>query len=478
MADGKEDNMVTPKNIGAFVVYCLPCIVALGIILYYYHERTCDVGKQLTTIAESFQDYVITQSVLDSLKAKQVPEDVLDRLEGMKDRGFGRVFRKMLKDSLANTADSNYADLIEPYARNRVKANDSGPPPKDAGELAQLNHFFRKQKGLAQLDSTINKIDSRIDDIWSRNSAIIALMVFLPYLLLGSRLAFAEKVGLDPNQRMAAAKRHWAMKFVVACVMALGWLYVVNPSGRATTTIQEYLNAVDIFKGETLPIFIAAKDISHTAAGFLGWYLYLLLHFFRKLYHNDVVSARVYRFLFGKFLFTYGIALTFSAVLGDESKMALFLIGFFPLSAVSILKEYGMKATKGVEGKSPLSGLPGTSLWHITRLEEEGVDSISTLATFDLDKVEVLPRIMRPLVRYWMDVAQLHTILGEDRYGNVKVVCQTASEFVRRANEPDFQASLKANGVENPQEIYNLLLQAFPRLKAAQEKALSPKSKQ
>lgn len=458
--------MKVTKATTTLILYCLPCIAALVLILSGYYARTQKVAKQIGDIAMSYQDYKITQTTLDSLEAGAVPDTILEKLENMKDRSFAAErFKPTVRKYIGDMPYIEYRPLILKYARIPEEDREAEMALQKDGKLKEFHDYFKLQKKLGNLQVSIKEIPGQISLIWQRNSLIVALMVFLPYLLLGFRLAFDKKVGLTPSARMTAARRHWAMKFVVACVMTIGWIYVVNPTGRGANTVAEYLIAENVIKENTLPTYISATAISHTVAGFLGWYLYLLMYFFRKLYHNDVVSARVYRFLFAKFLFTYGIALTFSAVLGDEAKTALFLIGFFPLSAVSVLKEYGLKAAKGIsEGKATLSELPGISIWQITRLEEEGIDSISTLANYDQEKVDVLPRVMRPLVGFWMDVARLYTILGEEGYQKIKAICQTANEFVSRAKDKAFQASLKAVGIENPEEILHLLLRTFPVL--------------
>ena len=213
----------------------------------------------------------------------------------------------------------------------------------------------------------------------------------------------------------------------------------------------------------TLPIFIAPDSISHTVAGFLGWYLYLLLYFFGKLNHNDVLSARVYRFLFGKFLFTYGVALILSSVSQDGAKLTLFLIGFFPLSAISILKEYGQKAGKGIAtGSSGLSQVLGIGSNSVLRLEEEGIKDVDTLANTQSEYMKkYLPEMMRNDLDEWVDRAQLYSVLGETTYDNVSVICKTASEFMLRRDDDTFQAALAAKGVENPSEVTRLMERRF-----------------
>ena len=138
----------------------------------------------------------------------------------------------------------------------------------------------------------------------------------------------------------------------------------------------------------------------------------------------------------------------------------VFLIGFFSLSAVSILKQYGVKAANALaESKVNLSDLPGISVWHVMRLEEEGVDSTSTLANYDLDKLKLLPRVMHPLVEFWRNVAQLQTILGKESYEKIKSFSLTAKEFISKVEKKDvhFIQGIKTEGIKNPLEVVELL---------------------
>jgi hypothetical protein len=318
---------------------------------------------------------------------------------------------------------------------------------EDSDTSKQLIRFLKKQKELGALSKTMTKIDKTINYIWVRNSTIIALLSLLPYLLLGSRLAFDKRIRLKSSRLYKIAHHNIWMKFIVGCVIALGWMYVINPLGRGATTVKEFLIAGNIVATGTLPIYIAAEHISHTMAGFLGWYLHLLAYFFRKLYFNDVLSSRVYRFLFTKFLFIYGLALTLSPIMGSETKPALFLIGFFPLSVLSIIKEFGLKALQGVQTEqNSLSELPAISRWQILRLEEEGIESISTLAVYDRNRLkELLPELFGPLINLWIESAQLYTVLGHKRYQKVKKICQTAGEFIQKVDNPEFVDVLKSD---------------------------------
>ena len=414
------------KGILAFLIYCLPCLVALGVwLLYEYKNRTDELKGKIENFAKAIDvDDKDLENVLNRIMNNP------DKIEGLND--------------LESKAFDEYF--------------------KDNNKKKQLMIFYIVQKvsnrvGFCKIK---NEISSQINKIWLRNSIVVSIMALLPYILLGFRLAFSKNTALTDDDRFKTSWQNLPMKLILACVMVIGWLYILNPSGRGATTLDEYFIMEGVVESRTVPIYIASKELSPVLAGFLGWYLYLLQYFFRKLYFNDVTGTRVYRFLFGKFLFTYGIALVSSGI-ELEMPIAMFLIGFFPLSALTIIKEYGLKAAKGLsEGNAPLSELPGISTWYILRLEEEGIDNITTLAGCDSQSLKkALPKIMIPFIEIWIDVAQLFTVIGGDRYQKVKPFCQTASEFKSKSVDPEFKLKLEKCGVENPREIIDILARTF-----------------
>lgn len=391
------------RSITALLLYCLPCIIALALILHDYHTRVDNVSDQIKKYGNSvLEQEGDTTSVL------------------------------VVKDSVAT----------------------------------RLVQFFETQRDLGRLsDESIKSVDGQINKIWIRNTLIIGVMVMLPFFLLGSALAFNRNNRLDPSDLMDTAKQNWLMKFIIACVMAVGWIYIVNPLGRGATTVEEFLISENSVVSNSLPVYISAENgLGHTVVGFLGWYLHLLLYFFRKLHHNDVVSSRVYRFLFGKLLFTYGIALTLSSVMGNEGQVALFLIGFFPLSALSMIKEYVFKSFSGLkDSKGGISLLPGIANWQILRLEEEGIDGVSSLASYDPVRLKrLMPILLSPMINLWIDCAKLVVILGEERFTAVKSICQTAEAFKTIVEEGLHDEKLIQIGIENPQSVVDLLNSTFP----------------
>ena len=470
--------------VGIFTLlsYCSPCVLAIYLFIFLdYKQRTEDVARQLKRVALAVESGIFDKTIEKSDEWKNLPEsnvvkEIVRYFEIQKQLGN--------LDVILSVGNEIYENIESDPDRKKIRSRLKDLKPIRGGdqflkEVQQLldgpadeaPHLFTKYKRLivayAKAEgSLVGRIDDRVDTVWQYNAYIVSLMVLLPYLLLGSRLATInkDKIGITNAERFNKAWQRWFMKFLVACVITFGWLYVFNPLGRGGTTMKAYLIAENVITlADTLPIYVRPESISHTVAGFLGWYLYLLLYFFGKLYHDDVLSARVYRFLFGKFLFTYGAALILSSVTQDETKMALFLIGFFPLSAISILKEYGQKAGKGlVPGTSGLSQVLGISSNSVLRLEEEGIRDVETLAsTKSAQLKKYLPEMMRNDLDEWIDKAQLCSVLGGATYENISPICITASEFKLKEKDTAIMDALKAKGVENPSEILRLLRRRF-----------------
>jgi hypothetical protein len=193
----------------------------------------------------------------------------------------------------------------------------------------------------------------------------------------------------------------------------------------------------------------------------------LIGYFFNKLVHHDVTSSRVYNLLFKKFVITYGIALILpnSGLIDDQKTAAffMFLIGLFPLTAMSILIEAASKLTSGGQNVTGnLSLLPGISRWQILRLEEEGVDSMASLANIRPKTVKENLQMIEKLTFFWMDIAQLYTIVGHDGYQKIKNHCLTASEFVRKIDDAEFVKTIhELEGVGDAAEIARLVSKTF-----------------
>ena len=90
---------------------------------------------------------------------------------------------------------------------------------------------------------------------WSANSVVIAVLTLLPFAILGAGLMLKyhshplpskltkELVKLNEKQDYlsykAIALQDFSLKFLVAFVIAVGWLYIFNPHGQAASAIND-----------------------------------------------------------------------------------------------------------------------------------------------------------------------------------------------------------------------------------------------
>lgn len=323
---------------------------------------------------------------------------------------------------------------------------------------------------------------------WSANSVVIATITLLPFGIMavglvsnyhsqGTRRAPEKTGGLSNHQEKEVysaykkiAFKDFLLKSLVTFVIAVGWLYIFNPHGQAASAINDWLRNTDIIANDTAPNFFNFKDSSlkHALTAVFGWYLYLLGYFSYRFYKSDVLGTRIYNVLFKKFLFVIGIAFIISSVgaTSTESLLLVFLIGFFPLSAITLLTEFGNRRLSAGEDQTSLSILPGISTWQILRLEEEGLDSPSSLANSDAAALKevISSEVISPeMLVTWIDQARLITVVGAKRWMELNGICERASEFVRKesAHDPNFITKLAEKNIYNADEISRTLQENF-----------------
>jgi len=405
--------------------YCLPALLALSLVLYNYYERT-----------------------------QQVTDTILLYKQKVDNNTSGK---SLLEDDSSSELSGTIKRLIKYFESSLVESNSVENKDKN---LAEINE--------QSISRTLNKV-------WLSNTMFIVSLVLLPYVLFGSRLAFSRKIKLSVDERQQTTTSNWWMKFIVACVMSIGWLYVLNPTGRGDSAIVQYLIYVDLTQDNSLPLYILSDGMVPVVAGFLGWYLYLLTYFFSKLVHDDVVSSRVYGLMFKKFLFTYGIALIIPSVdvasaasdivkQGAGQSVLMFFIGYFPMAGFSLLKERALKMGGDVKAeKGYLSELPGISRWQVLRLEEEGVDNMAALAYASQKNLKDGLLSMSTMVNLWIDIAQLYVVVGHDAYQKLLPRCKSASGFVKKVQDDDaeFISYVKDQDIGCAKEICHLIERTF-----------------
>lgn len=428
----KESRLSVWQSAYLTLLYCLPALLILALLVANYQLRVSEVAV-----------YIGTQKT-----------------------AVETAYNAIANKTEANSATIAAALRQDPVLKEVLSTQD--PDAQNGRNLINyyIRHYADEKAGSA--DTLDDELHQEIGRIWLRNSTIIACMLLIPFLLLGSKFGFSTSLSLSYLQRRQTVFSGLWMKLVVALIIAYGWLYIVNPQGRGASTVSQFLVAVDLSQTDTLPLLLRDTSVTPVIAAFLGWYLYLLTYFFSKMTSNDVVSAQAFGILFQKFLFTWGTTIVFiSTQLDENANITAFLIGYFPMSAFSLIKDKGLALLQGgQQDTGQLNELPGISRWQILRLEEEGIDSLPALAYRRRDSINQYLPGMAKLVDYWTDIARLYTIVGKSSYSQIQQSCLTASEFIIRANDAEFIAAMTTANIHNPQEIARLLLRTFPELES------------
>ncbi len=394
-------------KLGILAIYCIPFIVSAGLITY------CNYDRAVKQAASALSEYV---------EEWQEHEDKIDQIVGLEN-----------KDAIKNG----------------------------------LNNYLKRQQ-LFDYPDELCKDQIKETILWKifiPNGMFVVTLSLLPFTIIGWGMAGRLK---DKGAKETLISVTWNdvfMKYVIGIVMALGWTYVFNPLGQGASVIQSFIAMREVISSNTLPVYVGyTTTMKNTVAAFLGWYLYMLSYFLYRYYKGDVLSRNIYKKLFVKFLFVYGLALILP-VTGEVTVLTVFLMGFFPESALSMLKESTQKALPGAaEQGMPLSVLTGLTRWQIVRLEEEEISSVSSLATADPVRLkEVIPKeVIDPaLIDYWMDIAKLMTVVGLEKYKQIEGTCKTASTFIQKSTDQGFRDTLKTNQILNVDEIAKILKEKF-----------------
>ena len=384
----------------------------------------------------------------------------------IKKKGIEKSISELLKDMKKQDIKSysySYSDFVATLKK----------------KIGRIETFRHKKKILKIIYPNIF-IDEVIFNLWFEDALFVIPLTLLPFLLLGGGFAFFKEVRekirkhlnekdiqekkLDSEMRRIALK-DFVMKYILAFIIIFGLLYCFNPYGIGATKAYGFIKTEDPISADTVPVFLklTKSPIKHVLAGFWGWYLYLLWYIFYKYYKRDVISTRIYSVLFRKSLFVIGIALILSVVTTEETLIPIFLIGFFPLSAFSILKEFGLRRfSNGAEPPISLAKLPGISRWEILRLEEEGQESIASLATADRANLKRVLPIRGKLIDLWINTAVLMTLVGARKYECLKEICLTAENFVEQFKDGHFRKFLMEKcSIHDPDEIAKLIKEKF-----------------
>ncbi|WP_224363970.1 hypothetical protein [Hyalangium versicolor] len=295
---------------------------------------------------------------------------------------------------------------------------------------------------------------------FSFNVIMTMCLTLLPGSLLGFGFAFRRKWTGPFLPQAQLALQDWGIKFLVQAVMAFGIIYFFNPFGQGASTVYGLLKYRDLFSKDSLPIYLdATAPVRPVLVGFLGWYMHLLGYFAFRLYRLDVVSTRVYGIVFRHLIFVMGLSVSFTLTGSNELLFTMFLVGYLPMSALGLLKQVLLsKIPRDGDEELSLLVLPNITRFEVLRLEEEGVDNVSALLTANLDKLKASLPMNAGLLELWHGAASLICVVGIAKYREMKELCLTGAEFVRRVQEPAFRELLQSKaGLANPDELAVLI---------------------
>ncbi|NQY62620.1 MAG: hypothetical protein HRT38_02665 [Alteromonadaceae bacterium] len=411
------------------LLYCLPVLIALTLLLNSYHSRVGKVGDMI---------FVVQQSVFKLPPLSKEDEQKQETLDS--EIGINKllIYFQRTRQILTSPGTSNKQQVFE----------------------------FNKQPDVEAQTPAVQqaRIKNQLHKIWLFNSTVVFSFTLLPFLLMAIKLAFSEQLPLTQQERSRVAANDFFMKLMLGCIIATCWIYILNPQGRGAGTMESYLDGVDLYRKETLPIYLQSLKIEPIVSGLLGWYLHALSYIFTKITRHDVASSLVFSHLFKKFLLVYGIALILpptNVIPAEKVSLVVFMLGFFPLIAFSFMKEQIGKFTNSQIKGGDLSILPGISRYQILRLEEEGIDTMAELAAADRQSIAATIPQMSRIVGYWIDIARLYVIVGHEHYIVINGRCVTASGFIKLSVEADFVAFIKEKKLGNCDEIVSGIKSTF-----------------
>jgi hypothetical protein len=189
-------------------------------------------------------------------------------------------------------------------------------------------------------------------------------------------------------------------------VLAVGWAFVLQ------TEIVTSLSNFDLFSNISLS-GRPRLPLEALRFGFIGSYFFVLQMLVRRYFQDDLRPSAYVTALQRVLV----VALLITALdqvwpwSATQENAFAFIAGVFPDSALKALIELISKPlrplVRSLEKRFPLSDLDGMNIWYESRLVEEGVEDMQSLATANL--VDVILRTRVPVDRIvdWLDQSQL-----------------------------------------------------------------------
>ena len=210
------DNNIMEQSLKICVLYCLPVFIALGLIINSYHTRIVEIGDVI---------FLVQQTALK------------------KDPGA--------EEKLNDKSDDNSVNKLVTYFRHqKVLASQTNSEINSEASVAEIDVLgeYHREGGFQLLQNDRANIGRQLQAVLLSNSMMVLSFTLLPFLLMSIKLAFSKQLTLTDQQRYKVAVDSFFMKFMLSCIIAICWMYILNPKGRGTGTIENYLKIVDLYR--------------------------------------------------------------------------------------------------------------------------------------------------------------------------------------------------------------------------------------
>jgi hypothetical protein len=248
------------------------------------------------------------------------------------------------------------------------------------------------------------------------------------------------------------------------------------------------------------PVFVRAPQTvwDMMAFGFLGAYSFICQMLIRRFFQSDLRPSAYAHAMLRIITVLILVVAVFQLMAGADPRaqaVVAFIIGFFPLVGMQALQRFTAAALRSVVPSGtpayPLNQIDGLGIWYESRLLEEGIEDMQSLATANLVDVILHTRVPVSRLVDWVDQAHLYLHLDRmergwlDRalHGDKADASHGDTETVPQV-DPLCQGSVKANsraGTKTRTVLRQLgirkatdLLKAFPPDRMGPDVAWNP----
>lgn len=225
--------------------------------------------------------------------------------------------------------------------------------------------------------------------------------------------------------------------YITTILITVGWTVTLANKGPVSgTTLTDYLIPTE------QPLVYA----------FLGAYTFGIGLLFRRYARADIKPSAYAHFTvrtISSIIIAWVVALVLKETFSPSQILACaFVIGIFPNTGIRAMMEtVGKILPKSQENtmaeKYPLSLLDGVNIYHRTRLIDEGIENLETLAHSDLISLMLQTRIPLSTLVDWIDQAILYLQISKDSGDNADFLTlraygiRTASDLIMAASKSE-----------------------------------------